>query len=126
MSERSELYNFVKAWGDKTERVLKGSAQRYRVKETGSLLSSISGATTQTAKGISFELSFDTSGRFVDMGAGRGASKEERRASRRGRYSRKPKKWYGPAFYSRLNPLESGLGFQIMEAATDKINSISK
>lgn len=124
MSERSDIYNFVKAWGEKTADRLKQSAQSLNVRQSGGLIASIRAATLQTGKGVAFELSFNTSGRFVDMGAGRGASITERRASRRGKY-RKPKKWYSPAFYSRLNSLEGGLGFQIMEAATKNINSIN-
>lgn len=124
MSQRADLYNFVKDWGDKTERALISSAKKFKVRKTGGLISSISGETSPAGGKISFELSFDMSGRFVDMGAGRGASISERRAARRGKFGRNPKKWYGPAFYSRLNPLESGIGFKVMEAATQNIKTL--
>lgn len=70
---------------------------------------------------------FLTRGRFVDMGVGRGhgrgalTSSSRSEGWSRGRKGRKPKKWYSPAFYGRLNDLMGATGARISEQAIRNI-----
>lgn len=95
------------------------------------------GETTQLDKSIEQEVQrksaamlegafeFLLRGRFVDMGAGKGATKLETREGNRQLLSkgktRRPKKWYSRAFWGRLNDLQGVLGYKLMESSIDSV-----
>lgn len=106
-----EILQFVKGWSSKTARLLGASAQKFHVKKTGDLQSSIADQTTESGNKIQASMIFELQGRFVDMGAGRGVKAGSVKAAR-------AKKWYSPVFYGRMNALQGGLGFKIMEQAS--------
>lgn len=104
----SEHRGIVERWLDRTEKALLGEMRRMNVHESGRLRQGIGTGAYERGGVIVGEIAFPVYGRFVDMGAGRGA--------RIGALSgRTPKKWYSPTVYRRLNILQGALGIQIME-----------
>jgi hypothetical protein len=120
MSEHREI---TARWLARTGQVLIGQMERLKVEDTEALKAGLSTRLSERGSGIiAAELSFLTRGRFVDMGAGRPTS-----LGTAGR--RKPKKWYSPAFYGRLNDLQGALGIQMSEetmAALKKIEDAER
>jgi hypothetical protein len=111
-----EILQFIKGWNAKTGRLLGASAQKMHVKRTGDLQSSIADQTTTSGDTVQASMIFELQGRFVDMGAGRGVKAGTVKAAR-------AKKWYSPIFYGRVNALQGGLGFKIMEQSATAIKN---
>ncbi len=114
MSEHSGIVN---RWLKRTQEVLLLELERKNVKDTQALKRSIQTRMSEEGPFIRAEIAFLTRGRFVDMGAGR-------KAKVQALSKRKPKKWYSPAFYGRLNMLQGALGLQMMEEAVSAIKDI--
>ena len=109
-------------WLERTTQVLNSEIDRLDVKQSKALKKSLESRLFRlSADVIGGEISFLIRGRFVDMGAGRkrkvDAFSERPELGRRKMKGRKPKKWYSPAFYGRINDLQGALGFQLMEQA---------
>jgi hypothetical protein len=72
---------------------------------------------------------FDDSGRFVDMGVGRGHSIEDKAGKAAAmdqiekRKGRNPKKWYR-IFFARLNALEGAIGIKVMEKSVEAVKEV--
>jgi hypothetical protein len=104
------------AWAFFTIRIWKEKLQKLRIGHTGQLESSFLKEIIGTPDGgvISIQFAFKYSGKFVDMGVGKGTKiggVSENRTSRalEGRMlgnRRRPKKWYGKTFYAEVATLK--------------------
>jgi hypothetical protein len=112
-----EHRGIVQRWLKRTEEVLALEIERKRVKDTRALKQSVSTNFSEEGYMLRAQILFLTHGRFVDMGAGR-------RAKVQALSKRKPKKWYSPAFYGRLNMLQGALGLQMMEETMSALKEI--
>lgn len=113
-------------WMRRTELIFHREISRLRIGDTKDLDQSIEHDVKQRSQAMlegAFE--FLIRGRFVDMGAGRGARKLETREGNRQLLTkgkgRRPKKWYSRAFWGRLNDLQGVLGYRMMESAIDSV-----
>ena len=129
MSEQEqEAERIFFKWLERTGQVLDGEIDRLDVKDSKELKKSLKFRLFRiSADVIGGEISFLIRGRFVDMGAGRKkkvdafSEREDFGRRRRKQIGRKPKKWYSPAFFGRINDLQGALGFQLMEQALTEI-----
>jgi hypothetical protein len=104
------------AWAFFTIKIWKEKLQKLRIGQTGALESSFLKEVIGTPQGgvISIQFAFKYSGKFVDMGVGKGTKiggVSENRTSRalEGRMlgnRRRPKKWYGKTFYAEVATLK--------------------
>ena len=104
------------AWAFYTIKIWKEKLQKLRIGQTGALESSFLKEVIGTPKGgvISIQFSFLYTGKFVDMGVGKGTKiggVSENRTSRalEGKMlgnRRRPKKWYGRTFYAEVATLK--------------------
>jgi hypothetical protein len=106
----------MERWIASTRQRLISEIDRLNVYEVGKLKDSIRTNIYKDGDMIVGEISFPVYGRFVDMGAGRRAKVEALSM-------RKPKKWYSPTFYKRLNVLQGAIGIQIMEDSLKAIKN---
>ena len=121
-----ETLDTLTSWMKRTELIFHREITRLRIGETTQLDKSIDQEVKQKSQTMlegAFE--FLMRGRFVDMGAGRGARKLETREGNRQLLQkgkgRRPKKWYSRAFWGRLNDLQGIMGYRMMEAAIDSV-----
>lgn len=121
-----ETLDTLTSWMKRTQVIFHREITRLKIGETNQLDKSIEQEVRQKSEAMlegSFE--FLMRGRFVDMGAGRGARKLETREGNRQLLQkgkgRRPKKWYSRAFWGRLNDLQGVLGYRMMEAAIDSV-----
>ena len=121
-----ETLDTLTSWMRRTQVIFHREITRLKIGETNQLDKSIEQEVRQKSEAMlegCFE--FLMRGRFVDMGAGRGARKLETREGNRQLLQkgkgRRPKKWYSRAFWGRLNDLQGVLGYRMMEAAIDSV-----
>ena len=114
----------LKNWTARTAQLFKSNQTKYNIGKTSSLLNSIQGRTQQTQEDqLTASFQFLETGRFVDMGVGKGTKFAEASLNKRGSYTkgRVPKKWYSRTFYGRLNALQGAIGFSFMEQSISSI-----
>ena len=92
------------------------AAQRLGIGVTGSLISSIKAY----VRGEVLELHFNRSGRFKDMGVGRGVSLSEVKA-----LSKKPKRFYSKAAYSEVGILIRNLSSRYVDEAVSEMKKLN-
>lgn len=118
---RSEAEIIFRKWLSKTVEILEEERVRLKVQDSKKLKKSLRQTVINVAADVlGGEIHFLTRGRFVDMGAGRKRKAAQLRTRKRIK-KRKPKKWYSPAFYGRLNDLQGALGVQLMEKSLQAI-----
>jgi hypothetical protein len=121
-----ETLDTLTEWMKRTEVIFHREITRLRIGETSQLDQSIEQEVkTNSETMLQGAFEFLMRGRFVDMGAGKGARKLETREGnrqllQRGK-GRRPKKWYSRAFWGRLNDLQGIMGYRMMEAAIDSV-----
>ncbi len=83
-------------------------------------------------------ITFDESGRFVDMGSSRGYSFGKRTSQgtfddsdrgtsfKRSARGRRPKPWYSKTLYGRLNDLQGAIGYEMMEQSINTLDVLRK
>lgn len=121
MAVNIETVDIFRKWMDKTEEVFRYEIGQRNIGITNELLESMKSKVIYLADGyVKGEFQFLTRGRFVDMGAGRGQRAVKGRG-RRGSRGRKPKRWYSPTLYGRLNDLQGVVGHAIMEQAVHSV-----
>lgn len=127
MSEaQKEAEALFRRWMEKTERQLLREIDAKDVKATEELRAGLRYVVKELGQGrMRGEFLFLPRGRFVDMGAGRKRSIERVEGDRR-RKLRKPKKWYSPTIYGRLNDLMGALGIEFSEQAVQAIKDSLK
>lgn len=119
MTEAEEIF---RRWMERTEKVLISEIDAKDVKQTEALKKGLKHIIRKEGQGlIRGEILFLQRGRFVDMGAGRKKAIEAFEGKRKST-GRKPKKWYSPAFYGRLNDLLGAIGIQFSEEAMEAIS----
>jgi hypothetical protein len=111
-----EHRDIVSRWAERTLEKLTLEIDRKKVIDTTSLRSSLQARISEGGNVITAEISFLVRGRFVDMGAGR-------KAKILALSKRKPKKWYSPTIYRRLNVIQGALGLQMMEDSLEQIKN---
>jgi hypothetical protein len=121
-----ETLQVLTQWMRRTEVIFRREITRLRIGDTKDLEQSIEHEVQRKSESMlegAFE--FLIHGRFVDMGAGKGARKLETREGNRQLLSkgkgRRPKKWYSRAFWGRLNDLQGVLGYRMMESSIDSV-----
>lgn len=130
-----EVMKLVNGWTARNQQLFPVEVRRKRIGQTDSLVGSFEGRVRSSGTTIYSDQVFDDSGRFVDMGVGRGhgiedrAGKEMMRMVREdtnhgGGKGRKPKKWYR-IFYARLNALQGAVGLKMMERGVDAVKQLS-
>ena len=128
------VYNCVREYLQDLVRVLPSSIQKKKIGATDSLIKSFGFNAIKSGSGASGTLSFDESGRMVDMGVGRRhpiGSIESVSISLLGSNKtgmaeikskgRAPKKWYSPVVYARLNYLENKLMHGFSDAVREEL-----
>ena len=116
---QSDAEELFRKWLDRTVEILERERFAKKVEDSRKLKESLRGVVVQVAANeLGGQIHFLTRGRFVDMGAGR-KRKIEQVNSRQRRKTRRPKKWYSPVFYGRLNDLEGALGIKLMERSSE-------
>lgn len=121
-----EVVQLLEGWLRRTEEVLHGQIKKRGIGVTDSLADSIRTEMRRLAHGyLEGDLFFDETGRFVDMGVGRGHAIGSRGPleSSRGSIGRKPKKWYSKTYWGRLNDLQGAIGFKLMERVVETVRS---
>lgn len=135
----SRVLAFVRAWDSRTLDVLLGSLRKQQVGDTEELAKSVRTLIETLGDGnIRWQLFFQTVGRFVDMGSGRGVKMGRRtratpgvddyglafRERRTKKKQRKPKKWYSRPVYGRLNALMGAVAATMAEMAVNGVRTI--
>lgn len=121
-----EAEALFRRWMEKTERQLLYEIDAKDVKETEALKAGLRHEVTELGGGrLRGEFFFLPRGRFVDMGAGRKRAISRFEGTRRGK-KRKPKKWYSPTVYGRLNDLAGALGIEFSEQAVNAVKESLK
>lgn len=121
-----ETLDVLTSWMKRTEVIFHREIARLRIGDTTNLDKSIEQEVRQRGQAtLEGAFEFLMRGRFVDMGAGKGARKLETREGNRmllqkGK-GRRPKKWYSRAFWGRLNDLQGVLGYRMMESSIDAV-----
>lgn len=122
-----DVARLLAGWLERTETKLREQIQKRNIGVTDELVGSIASEMRRMAEGfLEGDLVFDESGRFVDMGVGRGHALGSRGAleSTRGAIGRKPKPWYSRTYYGRLNDLQGAIGYKLMERAIDAVKNV--
>lgn len=127
----SEVFGLVETWTRRNQEVFPSEVRKRRIGVTDSLVGSFDGNTAAAGFMITSSQSFDDSGRFVDMGVGRGHAIEDRAGkaalmdeiSGKAKSTRKPKKWYR-IFFARLNALEGAVGLKVMEKGVEAVKGV--
>jgi hypothetical protein len=133
-----EVYALAQEWAGRTDKAMLSEYSRLGIGYANKLEPSIKSQVLQGEAGrINIETSFLIYGRFVDMGAGPGqarlatarkTAKLENAANNRARargkpqdgpQGRKPKKFYSPIFYGRLNALMGVVSGSMVEQAIE-------
>lgn len=122
-----ETLKLLTSWTKRTDYILRLERNKLGIGDSGELDRSQKANVRQLSDTmLQSQLEFLVRGRFVDMGAGRRASKIESREGNarllRGK-TRRPKKWYSRVFWGRINSLQGALGFKMME---DAIRAVKK
>jgi hypothetical protein len=119
------VQNLVTTWSARNQELLPVEVRKKRIGVTEALAGSFRDKVSAAGTTVTAEQYFDTSGRFVDMGVGRGQPIEGRNVNRlkvqeNGGKPRKAKKWMRLMF-ARLNALEGAIGIKVMEKAIDSV-----
>ncbi len=128
----TEVESLLAGWLAKNEEIFRDSLRTKKVGDTDELYNSFRHEIKRLAQGfLEGSHSFAVRGRFVDMGAGRGSdqslsNKQSYNWTEGRSKGRKPKKWYSPAFYGRLNTLEGAVGLRLMETAIETVKNVVK
>ena len=135
MSIESEAYQavfgFAEGWAAKNQQVLPAEIKKQYIGKTQSLQKSFRFASRKSGDTLLIQQFFNTSGRFVDMGVGKGHSLENKAGKAlamdemagKKKKGRKAKKWFR-VFYARLSDLEGALGIRIMEQAVKAVKPV--
>jgi len=120
----------LKEYFDGLRTALPQSMRKTKIKTPEGLASSLSTTQSTAGQGASGSLSFPEHGRFVDMGVGRGhplgglqavkislSSEKKEGIAMMKTKGRRPKKWYSPTVYGRLEYLQNKLSFGFTEQA---------
>jgi hypothetical protein len=123
-----ELQNLVIRWSTRNQELLPVEIKRKKIGVTDSLQNSFRDKVSAKNTIITAEQIFDTSGRFVDMGVGKGNPIEGKNINRLKVQSnrakiRKPKKWMRLMF-ARLNALQGAVGIKVMEKSVQAVKEI--
>lgn len=120
----NEVERLFTRWLDRTAEIHLQEIGRLEIGDTGDLEKSVKTYYRHLAAGyLEGGLEFNDSGRYVDMGSGRGFSHGKRDRSsfdsegERRSGGRKKKPWYSRVWYARVNDLQGAVGFQLMEQA---------
>jgi hypothetical protein len=119
----SEVEQFFARWMQKNEDIWRAEMRKLDIGDSQELYQSFHHTIRHLANGfLEGDQSFETHGRFVDMGVGRGRGKDDWEAGRlddwgSGRKGRKAKPWYNKVLYGRINDLMGATGARIMEKA---------
>lgn len=110
-------------WFARTEVILRRELLRLNIGDTRDLEQSLRHEVRRQGNAIlQGEMEFLVRGRFVDMGAGKAASKIQSRAGNRLLTAgRRPKLWYSRAFWARINDLQGVIGYRLMEQSIESI-----
>lgn len=122
-SINKDIAPLVRDWERGVLRVLNVQLQRRKIGVTGDLKRNLQGKVIERASEVIAEITMPYSGRFVDMGAGRGQTARQARQSRRTARRRKP--WYNKNVYGALNSLQGAVGMRVVDEVIDQYqNSI--
>ncbi len=122
--------NTLNLWLRYTQNDLQKSIREKRIGYSHALVSSISGRLNEILSGDStLEIEFNQSGRFVDMGVGKGWKLEDQRENRlvyqaAGLHARRPKKWLSKTVYTQISALKYVLQERYGEDAANIINEV--
>lgn len=118
-------------WSNYVQERLKVELEKKDVRVTDTLINSLAGKVMAQAAGHegAAQLVFDTAGRFVDMGAGKGYRKgvptaENIKAKLMGIERRKPIKWYSKTAYGSVNRLMYNFSAKYSEAISLGIKEV--
>jgi len=108
-----EIRKLLRAWLAKTKRLLIAEAKRMDVHESGEFQRTIHARVRESGQEFLAELEMNASGRFVDMGVGRGVPIQT--VGKTKGTLRKAKRFYSPVWYGRVHTLYSALSFRMVE-----------
>ena len=111
-----EVVHQCQEWHTKTLEMLKASAKRYRVHQTGALQSSIEGNYHTEGHLIKMTFRHLIQGSFVDMGARKGIKANTKKDIR--------KLWVSRIIYGRMNVLSHLLRFRMIQRIQISLNEI--
>lgn len=104
MTTEQRVSGLLAEFARDAETALTAALKKKRIGVSGELLRSLSYKLYKADAEMSgkYALSFETYGRFVDMGAGRAAKIENVNTNGKLLRARKPKKWYGKTMYPMI------------------------
>jgi hypothetical protein len=106
-----QLLDYAQDWTQKTERFLKARVDKFQIKGRGLLKNSIQARLKTEGSKIVITIDMRTSGKFVDMGAGRGQTANTKTTAR------KQKKWVNKFLYGRMYALQKVAAIEVKEMA---------
>jgi hypothetical protein len=109
----------VRNWSNRNQTLLPLEVKKKGIGVTEALQASFRDNVRTSGTTVIAEQIFDETGRYVDMGVGRGYGLESK--SEKGK--RKPKKWMRLMF-ARLNALEGAIGIRVMESGIDAVKGL--
>lgn len=126
------VQGLVQGWSRRNQELLPIEVRKRRIGYADSLVASFRDSVKTSGMTVTADQTFDDSGRFVDMGVGRGHSLESRGATssilegdagRGKKKGRRAKKWMRLMF-ARLNALEGAVGIRFMETAVEAVKEV--
>ncbi len=106
-----QLLQYAQEWTSTTERMLKSRVDKFQIKGRGLLKNSIQARLKSEGSKIVITIDMRTSGKYSDMGAGRGQKANTNTTAR------KQKKWANKFLYGRMYQLQRVASFEVREMA---------
>jgi len=126
-----EVQAVVRQWSARNQQLLPIEVKKKGIGVTEALYGSFRDNVQASGTTVKVEQIFDETGRFSDMGVGRGHGLEGQRQNRasvremgqKQAKGRKAKKWMR-LLYARLNALQGVVGIKVMESAAGAVKAV--
>ncbi len=103
------MFDFVSGWAVRTEKLLRENIDKKGIVQSTRLKASLKHSIEENNGKIIITFQFSMTGKFTDMGAGRGQKANTKTTKRR------QKVWYRKTFFGRKAALQKAVYFQVQE-----------
>ena len=103
------MFDFIPGWAVRTEKLLRENIDKKGVIQSTRLKASLKHSIEENNGKITITFQFSMTGKFLDMGAGRGQKANTKTTKR------KQKVWYRKTFFGRKVALQTAAYFQVQE-----------